>query len=501
MYSTQNQAAAIAIYAARHNLTIVRTYKDEGLSGLTIQKREGLKQLIADVRSGGADFSRVLVYDVSRWGRFQDVDESAHYEFICRRAGIAVEYCAEQFENDGSLLSSIVKNLKRVMAAEYSRELSVKIHTGQSHLAALGFHQGSTPGYGLRRELIDENRLSKGYLRRGERKCLKADRVILRLGPPAELKVIRRIFHQYVEDGKTMEEIARQLKGEGVPPPCAAQSWNRVIIKCILKNENYIGNGIYNRVSVPLKARRRANPPGEWIRSEGILAPFVDSMLFHRAQRLIALRYLHLHDDEMLSRLKSLLEKKGRLTRIIIDSAAGVPSACCYDKRFGSLRNAYKLVGYQPTRDLDWVDRKEAIKTLQVGLATDTIAGLERAGASTEYNQRAGILTVNGRLALSVRIATCANFNGVPTWTIFRRVVLPDGLILAGRLDESNHHVIEYFLLPTTEMKKTTIRFTAAGSRRFEAYRFETVEAVVRSISVCVGKPGKRICAGRTASC
>jgi hypothetical protein len=68
-----------------------------------------------------------MVYDVSRWGRFQDVDESAHYEFVCKRNGIKVAYCAEQFDNDGSLLSSIVKNIKRVMAAEYSRELGVKV--------------------------------------------------------------------------------------------------------------------------------------------------------------------------------------------------------------------------------------------------------------------------------------------------------------------------------------------------------------------------------------
>ncbi|MEO6246527.1 MAG: hypothetical protein ABIQ12_13930 [Opitutaceae bacterium] len=27
-------------------------------------------------------------YDVSRWGRFQDADESGYYEYICKRAGI-----------------------------------------------------------------------------------------------------------------------------------------------------------------------------------------------------------------------------------------------------------------------------------------------------------------------------------------------------------------------------------------------------------------------------
>jgi DNA invertase Pin-like site-specific DNA recombinase len=129
-YSIQNQAAVIAAYALAHNLTIVRTYGDEGESGLRIKNRPALIQLIEDVRSGRADFNHILVYDVSRWGRFQDIDESAHYEFICKQAGIKVAYCAEQFDNDGSMVSSIVKNIKRVMAAEYSRELSAKVHAG-----------------------------------------------------------------------------------------------------------------------------------------------------------------------------------------------------------------------------------------------------------------------------------------------------------------------------------------------------------------------------------
>src|SRR6266481_3731193 len=114
-YSTENQAAAIAAYAQLHELSIVRTYRDEGESGLKIKNRAGLRQLLEDVRSGQADFGHILVFDVSRWGRFQDIDESAHYEFICKQSGVKVAYCAEQFDNDGSMVSSLVKNLKRVM--------------------------------------------------------------------------------------------------------------------------------------------------------------------------------------------------------------------------------------------------------------------------------------------------------------------------------------------------------------------------------------------------
>lgn len=77
-YSTANQAEVIAAYARDRNLGIVRTYADEGLSGLGIGWREGLKALIADVETGNCNFECVLVYDISRWGRFQDVDESAY---------------------------------------------------------------------------------------------------------------------------------------------------------------------------------------------------------------------------------------------------------------------------------------------------------------------------------------------------------------------------------------------------------------------------------------
>src|SRR6185312_4754397 len=146
-YSIENQAAVIATYARSHGISIVKTYRDAGESGLRLKNRTGLLRLLEDVQSGQADFGHILVYDVSRWGRFQDTDESAHYEFICKKAGIKVAYCAEQFDNDGTMMSSILKNLKRVMAAEYSRELSAKVHAGASRFARLGFRLGGQAGY------------------------------------------------------------------------------------------------------------------------------------------------------------------------------------------------------------------------------------------------------------------------------------------------------------------------------------------------------------------
>ncbi len=74
-YSTENQADAIARYAEQHDMEIVRTYTDGGKSGLDIGWRPEFQSLISDVTEGRADFQVVLVYDISRWGRFQRLFE------------------------------------------------------------------------------------------------------------------------------------------------------------------------------------------------------------------------------------------------------------------------------------------------------------------------------------------------------------------------------------------------------------------------------------------
>ncbi len=89
-YSLENQSAAIQRYANSHGFWIVQTYSDAAKSGLVLRRRSGLQKLLQDVVSGHSAYKAVLVYDVSRWGRFQDTDEAAHYEFLCKRAGIPV---------------------------------------------------------------------------------------------------------------------------------------------------------------------------------------------------------------------------------------------------------------------------------------------------------------------------------------------------------------------------------------------------------------------------
>src|SRR3984957_4532930 len=215
-YSTSNQMDVIREYAKRREMQIVKEYSDEGKSGLNIQGRESLAQMIKDVQDRKINFSSILVYDVSRWGRFQDADESAYYEFICRRAGVSVHYCAEQFENDGSPVSTIVKGVKRAMAGEYSRELSAKVFIGQCRLIELGFRQGGSAGFGLRRMLRDVSGQFKGLLNRGEQKSIQTDRVVLIPGPEQEVEIVRWMYQTFVEQRIAESKLAQMLNERGI---------------------------------------------------------------------------------------------------------------------------------------------------------------------------------------------------------------------------------------------------------------------------------------------
>ena len=310
-YSTSNQMDAVREYAIRRGMDIIKIYSDEGKSGLNIQGRDSLSTMISDVTGGLADFTCILVYDVSRWGRFQDADESAHYEYICRRAGIAVHYCAEQFENDGSLGSSIIKTMKRSMAGEYSRELSTKVFRGACRLIQLGYKQGGTAGYGLRRMLIDQSGERKALLKIGEQKSLQTDRVILVPGPDDEVRTVRAMYHAFVEEGKSEASIAESLNLAGTLTDFGRQ-WNRTTVREVLTNEKYIGNNVYHRTSFKLKKKHTRNPEEQWIRVEGAFEGIVDRSVFLRAREIIHSRCLRLTDDELLEKLRLLLRDRGQ---------------------------------------------------------------------------------------------------------------------------------------------------------------------------------------------
>ncbi|MHA7063081.1 recombinase family protein [Azospirillum argentinense] len=478
-YSTENQADAIRQYAARHGLEIIRTYADEGKSGLAIDGRNGLKRLIDDVQNGRAHYSVILAYDVSRWGRFQDADESAYYEYVCKRAGVRVEYCAESFENDGSMGSDLQKMIKRKMAGEYSRELSHKVFAGQCRLIELGFRQGGPAGYGLRRQMIDQDRRPKSLLGPGERKSLQTDRVILVPGPEDEIETVRRVYRTFVEDGKTEGEIAALLNTEGKLTDFG-RPWTRGSVHQLLTNEKYIGTNIYNRISCKLKGKRVVNRSDMWIRAEGAFAPILDPGLFQAAQALILTRSQRLSDPEMLERLKSLLAHQGYLSGLVIDECEGMPSSGAYRHRFGSLVRAYSLIGYRPGRDYRYIEINRHLRDLHPRLVEDTLARIRQAGGRVAIDARTDLLTVNEEFTVSLVLSRCQETPaGARRWVIRLDAGLVPDLTVAVRMTPGNDDVRDYYLLPSIDMTAPKLRLAEENGAGIDAYRFDGLSALM----------------------
>lgn len=475
-YSTENQADKIRDYAQRRGIEIVRTYADEGKSGLRIDGRQALQQLIGDVESGQADFQIILVYDVSRWGRFQDADESAYYEYICRRAGIQVAYCAEQFENDGSPVSTIVKGVKRAMAGEYSRELSAKVFAGQCRLIELGYRQGGPAGFGLRRVLIDQAGSIKSELARGEHKSLQTDRVILMPGPDAEVQAVNQIYRWFIDEGLPETEIASRLNDHGIRTDLD-RDWTRATVREVLTNEKYIGNNVYNRISFKLKKHRVVNQPDMWIKKEGAFEAIVSPDMFYTAQGIMRARAHRYSNEELIQKLRHLYQQRGYLSGLIIDETEGMPSAAAYIHRFGSLIRAYQAVGFTPDRDYRYLEINQFLRRLHPEIVGQTERMIADLGGTVVRDPATDLLTVNREFSVSLILSRCQVLDtGRRRWKVrFDTSLLPD-ITVAVRLDEPNRAPLDYYLLPRLDFGQPRIHLADHNGIEFESYRFDSLD-------------------------
>jgi DNA invertase Pin-like site-specific DNA recombinase len=472
-YSTENQSVAIDEYAKARGMEIVRTYADHGKSGLNLAGRPGLKSLLKDVSSGVSDFEAILVYDVSRWGRFQDADESAYYEYVLKQSGIRVHYCGEPFENDGSLPSDLIKTLKRTMAGEYSRELSVKVFAGQCRLIELGFRQGGPAGYGLRRHLVDQDRVFKQVLQGGERKSLQTDRVILAVGPPEEVEVVQRIFRYFTEEGANEREISDLLNRDGDVNDLK-RPWTRAGVRQVLTNPKYIGSNVYNRRSFKLKRKRIKNPPEMWVSKAGAFPPVVAVETFEKAIQIIADRHRSYTDDDLLNQLKGLLQRVGRLSGFIIDEAEDMPSSYAYTSRFGSLPRAYALIGWGAGRDYSYVEINRGIRKQHQPLVTTIIDQLSAAGGRVERDPQTDLLTINGEYTAALVLARCLmTAGGSQRWVVRFDAALQPDITIAARLLPDNKGILDYYLLPSIADLGDSLRFCAHNPLSLEVFRFD----------------------------
>ncbi len=284
--SVSIQREQVERFAERENIQILEHFKDEGISGLTAN-RPGFQEMFSQwvTNHSAEQIDYILVYDASRFGRFQEMSEVWHWLGLCSKRDIKLASVTRGLpRNETSAIDSFIITLDFSMSGEFSKILSEKVAYGSMKVAEQGYSPGGTAPYGYSRVLLSEQRERIGILQRGEHKLISNQRVSLEPALNDEADVVKRIFDEFVSQNNFPADIADDLNREGIVTATGRQ-WTASGINKILSNETYMGTRVYNKTWKRLKAKKmRHNPSAEWIRCLDAHQALVDSGTFHKAQ-------------------------------------------------------------------------------------------------------------------------------------------------------------------------------------------------------------------------
>jgi DNA invertase Pin-like site-specific DNA recombinase len=389
------QMKAISEYATRAGLRIVETYFDAGRSGLTLARRPAMKKLLKDVVAEPRHFDVVLVYDISRWGRFQDTDASAYYEYHCRLHGIDVKYVQEPFEGADTPLASVIKGLKRAMAAEFSRELAAKTRAGQTAALDRGFHMGTLPCLGISRVAVAKQSGAQRLLGGTEHKAAQTEHVRWVRGPEEEVRLVQRIFRTYATSDISVAHLAAMLKKEGHTAH-DGRPISQWMLYSLLECEAFAGHFVWGKAR---GSRRRSETDPRFRRVADCIEPMIPRDIWEAVQAKRSGRAFRKRTaDTLLSDLRAAVARDPTMTAANLQ-IQGCASRGTYIKHFGSLAAAFELAGapgkpgrehyvrVRKTRDCGVAMCKAAAQVLcRLGVACERIKFEDRLGHSLVIN-------------------------------------------------------------------------------------------------------------------
>ncbi len=104
------------------------------------------------------------------------------------------------------------------------------------------------------------------------------------------------------------------------------------------------------------------------------------------AQGIITERSRKLSDEALLAKLRDLHTQKGWLSGFLIDETNDMPSSSAYRYRFGSLIQAYTLIGYTSDRDYRFIEINRHLRAMHPEILTSVIQHIEAIGGTVEQD-------------------------------------------------------------------------------------------------------------------
>jgi hypothetical protein len=266
------------------------------------------------------------------------------------------------------------------------------------------------------------------------------------LGPEHEIETIKRVYDLYIDQKKTMIEIADNLNQQGILN-AGGRCWNNMAVRQLLTNEKYTGSCIYNRGSKKLGGKWKRNPRSEWIRATGAFEAIVPFERFLAAQRQHKENASRYTNNVMLDFLTAILCRHGSLSRKLVDESNVAPSSNAYKEHFGSLSNAFGRVGFTTDRTRDRQRGQNLRKSICEEIATHVPAH----GGFVRMISRSCQMRINEEFTVTVvlgRTSPSQQSHGQNQWRFgYRSQRKPDILIVA-RIDPGSSCTRDYFVLP-----------------------------------------------------
>lgn len=290
--SNEIQRDQALIFATKEGIEILEHFDDEGFTGLTANRpgfQAMFQKYVIDPNAPKIDY--ILVYDASRFGRFQRMSEVWHYLGLCEERGIRLATVERGLpKKEMTIMDTFMLTLDFTNAGDYSKRLSEKVFFGCVKVSEQGYSAGGTAPYGYVRVLLSESRDRIGVLKQGEQKMISNQRVSFEPSTNGQEKVVKRIFQEFVDKGYFPDEIAERLNRDKIPTS-KLKEWSSSGIFSILSNETYIGTRVYNKSWNRLAQKSRRNPPSLWVRCPNAHRALVSEEMFRKAQeRLYWLR-------------------------------------------------------------------------------------------------------------------------------------------------------------------------------------------------------------------
>ncbi len=306
----------------KHDIEIIHEEADEGVSGLTAN-RPGFSRLFQNwiLNPSAPQFDYVVVYDVSRWGRFEDADEAGYYEFKCKQAGKEVVYARRGFSTEEQRgMSQVQTAFERWMSFQYSKKLSEDVIRGCLEISSQGYSVGGQAPYGLARMLLSAgDRKPIRIMQDGEHKSVANERItFVPKGDHTTVAVIR-IFNLF-DSGFDFDGIADELNREG-SVSATGTPWSKDKVLRILSNPAYKGTLVYNKTWGRLHKKKRDNPVSQWVVCDNAFEAVIEPERFDAVQEqlywLLPSRYrkgvyaVSKARKIIKSEIRKLLEKSG----------------------------------------------------------------------------------------------------------------------------------------------------------------------------------------------